>query len=131
MGRKYIVPYGLYRAHGFISAKLAERTGFSTPISIFCCDRARAACSSMTDSAARGEMASRKLIAFKHAARSATRRPTICSSASASAAISTASSAAPMIGRSATLPPARKFSDYIVEIDRANLPGGVEIIERL
>ena len=29
MGRKHIVPYGLYRAHGFISAKLAERTGFS------------------------------------------------------------------------------------------------------
>ena len=29
MGRKHIIPYGLYRAHGFISAKLAERTGFS------------------------------------------------------------------------------------------------------
>lgn len=29
MGRKYIVPYGLYRAHGFISAKFAEKTGFS------------------------------------------------------------------------------------------------------
>ena len=29
MGRKHILPYGLYRAHGFISAKLAERTGFS------------------------------------------------------------------------------------------------------
>jgi CRISPR-associated protein Csd2 len=29
MGRKYVVPYGLYRAHGFVSAKLAERTGFS------------------------------------------------------------------------------------------------------
>ena len=31
MGRKHIVPYGLYRAHGFISAKLAERTGFDEP----------------------------------------------------------------------------------------------------
>src|SRR5262249_40445375 len=29
MGRKHIVPYGLYRTHGFISAHLAERTGFS------------------------------------------------------------------------------------------------------
>ena len=28
MGRKHIIPYGLYRAHGFVSAKLAERTGF-------------------------------------------------------------------------------------------------------
>jgi CRISPR-associated protein Csd2 len=30
MGRKHIVPYGLYRAHVFVSAKLAERTGFSS-----------------------------------------------------------------------------------------------------
>src|SRR5690606_23641578 len=29
MGRKHIVPYGLYVAHGFVSAKFAERTGFS------------------------------------------------------------------------------------------------------
>src|SRR5262249_33835299 len=29
MGRKYTVPYGLYRVHGFISAHLAEQTGFS------------------------------------------------------------------------------------------------------
>jgi len=28
MGRKHIVPYGLYRAHMFVNAKLAERTGF-------------------------------------------------------------------------------------------------------
>ncbi|WP_208642093.1 hypothetical protein [Rhizobium leguminosarum] len=28
-------------------------------------------------------------------------------------------------------PPARKFSDYIVAIDRADLPSGVEIIEKL
>ena len=29
MGRKFTVPYGLYRAHGFISSPLAEQTGFS------------------------------------------------------------------------------------------------------
>ena len=29
MGRKHTVPYGLYVAHGFVSAMLAERTGFS------------------------------------------------------------------------------------------------------
>ncbi|MCH9692859.1 MAG: type I-C CRISPR-associated protein Cas7/Csd2 [Gammaproteobacteria bacterium] len=65
MGRKYIVPYGLYRAHGYISAKLAERTGFSEEdlelfwrglINMFEHDR----------SAARGEMSGRKLIVFKH-----------------------------------------------------------------
>jgi CRISPR-associated protein Csd2 len=29
MGRKYVVPYALYRAEGFISAKFAEKTGFT------------------------------------------------------------------------------------------------------
>ena len=61
MGRKHIVPYGLYRVHGFISAKLAEKTGFSDSdleklwqslTNMFEHDR----------SAARGEMAARKLI---------------------------------------------------------------------
>ena len=65
MGRKHIIPYGLYRAHGFISAKLAERTGFSDEdlalfwqalINMFEHDR----------SAARGEMATRGLYVFEH-----------------------------------------------------------------
>jgi len=65
MGRKHIVPYGLYRMHGFVSAKLAEKTGFSeTDLAklwqsltlMFEHDRA----------AARGEMSARKLIVFKH-----------------------------------------------------------------
>jgi CRISPR-associated protein Csd2 len=65
MGRKHIVPYGLYRAHGFISAKLAEKTGFSEDdltkfwhalTMMFEHDR----------SASRGEMSARKLIVFKH-----------------------------------------------------------------
>jgi CRISPR-associated protein Csd2 len=66
MGRKHIVPYGLYRAHGFISAKLAERTGFTEAD----LDLLFEALESMFEhdrSAARGEMASRKLIVFKHA----------------------------------------------------------------
>ncbi len=66
MGRKHIVPYALYRAHGFISAPLAAKTGFSDDdlntlwqsLSImFDHDR----------SASRGEMNARRLIAFKHA----------------------------------------------------------------
>ena len=66
MGRKHIVPYGLYRAHGFISAKLAERTGFSEAD----LDLLFEALGTMFEhdrSAARGEMATRKLIVFKHA----------------------------------------------------------------
>lgn len=67
MGRKYIVPYGLYRAEGFVSANLARKsTGFSEDdlqllwqaiLNMFENDH----------SAARGKMAMRELIVFKHA----------------------------------------------------------------
>ncbi|MBM4152388.1 MAG: type I-C CRISPR-associated protein Cas7/Csd2 [Kiritimatiellaceae bacterium] len=66
MGRKFTIPYGLYRVHGFISSPLAKQTGFSEEdlvlfwdslINMFDQDR----------SAARGEMAPQKLIIFKHA----------------------------------------------------------------
>ena len=66
MGRKHIVPYGLYRAEGFVSANLARKTtGFSDEdlqllwqaiLNMFENDH----------SAARGKMAVRELIIFKH-----------------------------------------------------------------
>lgn len=66
MGRKFIVPYGLYRAEGFVSANLARKTtGFDEDdlallwkaiLNMFENDR----------SAARGMMAVRKLVIFKH-----------------------------------------------------------------
>lgn len=65
MGRKTYIPYGLYRVHGFISAPLAKQTGFSEDDLELFWD----ALQNMFDhdrSAARGEMASRKLIVFKH-----------------------------------------------------------------
>src|SRR5690606_22095636 len=65
MGRKHIVPYGLYRVHGFISAKLAERTGF-TEDDLALLWRALTNLFEHDRSAARGEMAARKLIVFKH-----------------------------------------------------------------
>ena len=65
MGRKYTVPYGLYRAHGFVSAHLAAQTGFSDEdLNLFW-----EAMQNMFEhdrSAARGEMNTRKLIVFKH-----------------------------------------------------------------
>ena len=66
MGRKHIVPYGLYRAHGFISSKLAERSGFTESD----LDLLFEALENMFEhdrSAARGAMTSRKLVVFKHA----------------------------------------------------------------
>jgi CRISPR-associated protein Csd2 len=65
MGRKYTVPYGLYRAHGFISANLAKDTKFSEDdLTLFW-----ESLQNMFDhdhSAARGLMAVRKIIIFKH-----------------------------------------------------------------
>jgi CRISPR-associated protein Csd2 len=65
MGRKHIVPYGLYRAHGYVSAKLAEKTGFSdTDLDLLW--EALANMFEHDHSAARGEMAGRKLVVFRH-----------------------------------------------------------------
>ena len=67
MGRKHIVPYGLYRAHGFISAHLAKKTtGFSEDD----LSKLWQALEQMFEhdrSAARGEMVGRHLVVFKHA----------------------------------------------------------------
>lgn len=65
MGRKHTVPYGLYVAHGFISAFLAKQTGFSEEdLNLFW----QALCQMFEHdrSAARGEMATRGLYVFKH-----------------------------------------------------------------
>jgi CRISPR-associated protein Csd2 len=130
MGRKHIVPYGLYVAHGFISAKFAERTGFSEAdlellfealSTMFEHDRA----------AARGEMSSRKLIVFKH--------ENALGNAPAHALFDRVKIGRNVDGefreiddkRIGNEPPARKFGDYMIEIDRANLPAGVEILEKL
>lgn len=127
MGRKYIVPYGLYRAHGFISAKLAERTGFDDAD----LDTLRQAIAGMFEqdhSAARGEMACRRAIAFKHA------NP--LGNAPAHALFERIEIGRKIDGefrridrRLDNYPPAREFSDYEIRVDRNNLPEGVEIID--
>ena len=58
MGRKHIVPYGLYRGHGFVSAKLAEKTGFSDA-DLELLWEALASMFEHDRSAARGEMSAR------------------------------------------------------------------------
>lgn len=65
MGRKHTVPYGLYRAHGFVSAPLAGQTGFSEG-DLELLWEALANMFEHDRSAARGEMATRGLYVFKH-----------------------------------------------------------------
>lgn len=128
MGRKHIVPYGLYRAHGFVSAKLAERTGFSDDDLRFLWE-ALAGMFEHDRSAARGEMAPRGLIAFKHEsalgnapAHALFERVKVGRKGAGGRLISPGD---PTLDN---LPPARSFSDYVVEIDDRNLPQGVEIL---
>jgi len=65
MGRKYTIPYGLYRTHGFISAHLADQTGFSQEdLDLFW--KAMQEMFDHDHSAARGLMSTRKLIVFEH-----------------------------------------------------------------
>lgn len=130
MGRKHVVPYGLYRAHGFISAKFAERTGFSDTDLAFLWE----ALQNMFEhdrSAARGEMAARKLVVFRHAgalgnaqAHALFERVTV--------ARAVGEETRPLDdSRIDNLAPARRFADYRISVDTANLPEGVEVIQYL
>ncbi len=78
MGRKHIVPYGLYRAHMFVNAKLAERTGFGDADSLIC-SKAWVRCSSMTVRRPGGRCASRVASRSSTPPRSAMPMPMPCS----------------------------------------------------
>ena len=114
MGRKFTIPYGLYRAHGFVSAPLAKQTGFSEEdLELFW-----GALMNMFDhdrSAARGEMALQKLIVFKHESE--------LGNAPAHKLFQRIK-----VARKDESKPARSFADYEVTVDKAGLQG-VEVIE--
>lgn len=118
MGRKHIIPYGLYRAHGFVSASLAEKTGF-TEEDLKLLWRSLVEMFEHDHSAARGEMATQKLIVFKHDDKLGN---------------APSHKLFERIGinrASEDNAPARSFSDYIVNINRVDLPQGIEIIEKI
>ena len=119
MGRKYIVPYGLYRAHGYISANLAKRTGFSESDLKLLWDSLR----NMFEhdhSAARGEMSARRLIAFKH--------DNPMGNAPAHKLFDTVT-VERVNGEQDT--PARSFKDYAIKINKDAVPSGVEALDLL
>ena len=128
MGRKHLIPYGLYRAHGFVSAPLAcddrKGTGF-TDEDLELLWRALAEMWEHDRSAARGEMATRKLVVFRHA--------TALGYARAGDLFGRVSvwRGEHQVGHEAlgNLPPARRFADYEVRLDREGLPDEVEMIE--
>ena len=117
MGRKSIVPYGLYLAHGFVSAHEATGTGFGEDdlallwdalIGMFDHDR----------SASRGLMAPRKLVVFKH--------QNTLGNAPAHKLFE-----ALKVTRNSEGDVPRAFTDYTVILDRSGIPSTVEVIELL
>ncbi len=130
MGRKHIVPYGLYRAHGFVSAKLSERTGFDEADISFLWDALR----NMFEhdrSAARGEMAARKLVAFEHSSALGNAPAHELFERVVIDRVSAGETYPIGDKRLDNATPARRFSDYHVTIDDRNLPDGVTIRELL
>ena len=119
MGSKYIVPYGLYRAHGFISARLAndprKGTGFSEE-DLALLWRALSEMYDHDRSAARGEMTARGLIVFEH--------ESDLGNASATKLFERV-----RVERASTEGPPRSFLDYTVAVDHENPPVGIKILQ--
>ena len=120
MGRKFTVPYGLYRIHGYINPHLAAQTGFDSneeDLKLFW-----GALTQMfeTDrSASRGEMSPQALIVFEHKdalgnapANKLFERITIARNTTDDA-------------------PARQFADYTVTVDNSDLPEGITIDRKI
>ena len=114
MGRKATVPYGLYVCHGFVSANLAQQTGFTEEDLELFWD----ALKNMFDvdrSAARGLMSAQKLIVFKH--------DSVLGNAPANKLFDLVKVEKVCDGAP------RSFSDYTVTIDKAGLPANVTVDE--
>lgn len=130
MGRKHIVPYGLYRIHGFVNAKLAERTGFGEE-DMELVWQAMSQLYDLDRSAARGEMAAQRLIAFRHdsalgnaPAHKLFERVTVNR-------VFNGESLPVGDPRTHNWPPARAFSDYEIMLNDSNLPSGITIEEKI
>lgn len=132
MGRKHIVPYGLYRAHGFVSAPLASHptkgTGFSDADLALLLE----ALGNMFEhdrSAARGEMATRKLIVFRHASALGNAHAHMLFDRVKTWRVHKGEQRAVDDERTDNWPAARSFADYAITVDTEALPEGVEVME--
>ena len=117
MGRKFTIPYGLYRAQGFVSAPLAKQTGFSKEdlellweslANMFEHDR----------SAARGLMGTRKLIVFEHSSKMGDTPAQQLFDAI-------------RVERTDKSKPPRDFSDYVITLHKEMIPTNVQVYEKV
>ena len=119
MGRKFTVPYGLYRAQGFVNPFLASQTGFSDE-DLELLFSAFENAFQFDQSAARpaGSMAPRGLIIFKH-------------DSELGSAPSHKLFDLITIKKKEDAEVARSFNDYEVTIDESAIPQGIELIRRI
>ncbi|MEJ1978447.1 MAG: type I-C CRISPR-associated protein Cas7/Csd2 [Acetobacteraceae bacterium] len=133
MGRKHIIPYGLYRVHGFVSAPLASHPVKGTGFSEADLELLLQALDGMFDhdrSASRGEMAKRELFVFSHAS--------ALGNAQAHALFDRIETWRVHQGVQRPIgdpsidnwPPARAYSDYAITIDEGDFPEGVTVSRR-
>jgi CRISPR-associated protein Csd2 len=116
MGRKEIIPYGLYRCHGFVNAHLAAQTGFSEA-DLELLWRSLEQMFELDRSAARGEMSTQKLFVFEH--------ENALGNAAAHRLFDRI-----QVTRKDPSKPARAFGDYDAHVVR-DLPAGVALHERV
>jgi len=121
MGRKHIVPYALYCAEGYVSARLAGDPGKGTGFSEEDLELFWDALVNMFEhdhSAARGKMAVRKLFVFKH--------ESDLGNAPSHLLFDTIS-----VKKTSPEVLPRSFNDYAVSFDKAKVPEKVTVIEKL
>ena len=129
MGRKNLIPYGLYAAKGFISANLAKDTGFSEQdlelfweslLNMYDHDR----------SSSKGMMSCRGLYIFKHVGTDSDleqrKKQAVLGCAPAHKLLDLG--AIVDVQKKAGVESPRKFTDYDITIDKDNVPNGVELI---
>ena len=115
MGKKSFVPYGLYRAEGYVSAALANKTTDFSEDDLELLWNAIINMFEEDHSAARGKMCMRKLIVFRH--------DNVLGNCPSHILFD-------KISIEENVVPPRKFTDYNITIER-QMPEGVEIIEKL
>ncbi len=118
MGRKYIIPYALYRVDGYISANLAKKTTGFTEDDLNLFWDAVVNMFEHDHSAARGNMSVRELLIFKHDSE--------FGNCPAYKLFDTVA-----VSRKDESNPPRSFGDYIVTIDEKAIPAGVELIRKI
>lgn len=119
MGRKFTVPYGLYKSQGLVNPFLAEQSHFTDEdLELLFSGLENAFQFDASAARPAGSMNARRLIVFKH-------------DSQLGSAPSHKLFDLVKVAKKADVEVARSFSDYEVTIDQANLPAGVTVIERI